>query len=342
MSATATELHSEDRSLWPKQLSGRIPVETVADKALVALGRDLRESGYRFTAITPNTHTLVHGRATKRQPSRNDVFGWSRPFSRGDLPERYIEWLADAGELEYDRRELRSRVRFATIDDLIFVHSAFPTRTPDAVFFGPDTYRFVRLIRQSISAAFSGSCRILDIGAGSGAGGLCTAALLAGSQPSLLLTDINDRALRYSAINAAINSIAAAEIAESNLFVKVTGKFDLILSNPPYLLDPLKRLYRHGGGAFGSQLSLQIIEHAIPNLRPGGRLILYTGSPIVDGVDLLQEAFRPLLERNDLRATYEEIDVDVFGEELASWPYRRVDRIAAVGLVVERLYQELL
>jgi methylase of polypeptide subunit release factors len=337
MSATATELLSEDRSLWSKQPPGRIPGEAIADKALLALGRDLKESGYRFTAITPNTHNLVHGRATKRRSNRNDIFGWSRPFSRGDLPARYIERLADAGELECNQGEFRSRVRFATIDDLIFVHSAFPTRTPDAVFFGPDTYRFVRLIRRSIPTALSDGCRILDIGAGSGAGGLFAAALVARSQPSLLLTDINDRALRYSGINAAINSIAAAEIAESNLFGKISGKFDLILSNPPYLVDPLKRLYRHGGGAFGSQLSLQIIKQAIPHLRPGGRLILYTGSSIVDGVDLLQEAFKPLLERNDLRATYEEIDVDVFGEELANWPYRRVDRIAAVGLVVERL-----
>ena len=41
----------------------------------------------------------------------------------------------------------KSRVRLATIDDLLFVHSAFPTDPPDAVFFGPDTYRFVRFVR---------------------------------------------------------------------------------------------------------------------------------------------------------------------------------------------------
>ena len=42
------------------------------------------------------------------------------------------------------------RIRFATIDDFIFAHSAFPTPEQNAVFLGPDTYRFIRLLRAAL------------------------------------------------------------------------------------------------------------------------------------------------------------------------------------------------
>jgi hypothetical protein len=43
---------------------------------------------------------------------------------------------------------------------------------------------------------------------------------------------------------------------------------------------------------------------------------------------------RSRLEERDCDYTYEEIDPDVFGEELESAPYDRVDRIAAVALTI--------
>jgi hypothetical protein len=63
-------------------------------------------------------------------------------------------------------------------------------------------------------------------------------------------------------------------------------------------------------------------------------LFLYTGTPVIDGVDHLLAALRPLLEGRGCDYTYEEIDPDVFGEELESAPYDRVDRIAVVALTI--------
>ena len=71
-------------------------------------------------------------------------------------------------------------VRFSTLDEQIFIHSAYPTDDADAVFFGPDTYRFAREVRRTIGALRRERLRILDMGAGSGAGALY-AAHLAGS-----------------------------------------------------------------------------------------------------------------------------------------------------------------
>jgi hypothetical protein len=70
-------------------------------------------------------------------------------------------------------------------------------------------------------------------------------------------------------------------------------------------------------------------------LAPGGRLVLYTGSAIVNGSDLFHEALSSRLAGRGVRFAYEEIDPDVFGEELEYAPYDRVDRIAVVGVTFD-------
>ena len=108
------------------------------------------------------------------------------------------------------------------------------------------------------------------------------------------------------------------------------------MSNPPYLNDALGRAYRHGGGAFGAALSLRILEAALPRLAPAGTLILYTGTAIIAGRDLFREAALPALAAGGFAWTYEEVDPDVFGEELETQAYRAADRIAAVVLNVRK------
>ena len=306
------------------------------DRALVSLGDELLDRGYQFTTVTPATHRRVNSHKRTCPCGLEDVFGWNRAFTRDDLPDSLIRLLADARALDFVGDRLRSSVRFSTLAEQIFVHSAFPTEDADAVFFGPDTYRFARVIKQSLEdhPALKKYARILDVGAGSGAGGLYAASLLADVSPKVILTDINTRALRFCRINARLNGVSQVETVESDLFANLHGQFDLIISNPPYLTDSLKRLYRHGGGEFGSALSLKIAEQSVERLAPGGRLLLYTGSAIVAGVDEFYEALRLKLGEN---FTYEEIDPDVFGEELEHPPYDVVDRIAVVSVTVDAL-----
>jgi len=64
--------------------------------------------------------------------------------------------------------------------------------------------------------------------------------------------------------------------------------------------------------------------------------LFYTGVAIVDGMDPLLAELVPALSNAGLDWRYEEIDPDVFGEELLQPAYRDVDRIAAVGLQAHR------
>jgi methylase of polypeptide subunit release factors len=305
------------------------------DQALLQLGKELRAQNYRFITTTPATHHRVSARMISAASPLTRIFGWNLPFAESELPPRIFALLKEARELESNDGCLRSKVRFSTLDEQLFVHSGFPTEAADSVFFGPDTYRFVRALRAAVAdLQTKGPLTLLDVGAGSGAGAICAARFLNGAVTQVIMSDINPRALRYSAINAALNRIAGAKTLRSDLLKDLEKVGDLVIANPPYLVDPAHRLYRHGGGEFGCDLSIRIVEQALGRLRPGGRLFLYTGTPVVNGTDLFRAAIEPRLRAANCSYAYEELDPDVFGEELDNPPYDRVDRIAVIGLTV--------
>lgn len=302
--------------------------------ALTVLGKTLQSLGYRFVAVTPATHSRVLDRAPPTT-TLESIFGWNRPFDRKTLDPRILDLLEGAGALEKESGRYKSKVRFATIGDLIFAHTGFPTVEQDAVFFGPDTYRFVRLVRACLAdVAPSVPLRLVDIGSGSGAGGIAADRWLVrqGGQIEVVLGDINQKALALSEVNAVINDVPTAKVVFSDVLAGIEGDADIIVANPPYLVDDDRRLYRHGGGELGISLTVRIVQESLNRLKPRGRLILYSGTPIIRGADPLFEAVQPLLQLNASHFSYGEIDPDVFGEELDRWAYANVDRIAAVGL----------
>ena len=306
------------------------------DNALLALGRALQADGYRFTTITQASHRRVNARPGNAWARGiTDVLGWSRPFREAALAPGLVGLMRDAGTLAPHEDGWKSSLRASTIGDLLFFHSAFPTSDDDAVFFGPDTYRFVRALDGCFGAPGKAVRRAVDIGCGGGPGALAVARRFPDAQ--VIGADINERALRLTRINA---QLAGAEknvtAINSNLLAGVEGQFDLIISNPPYVHDPDERTYRHGGGALGAGLSLAIVDTAIERLAPGGALLLYTGVAIVDGADPFRREAGARLDRAGFGWVYEEIDPDIFGSELSSEAYASADRLAAVLLRTER------
>jgi SAM-dependent methyltransferase len=293
---------------------------------LAALGRALRERGYAFVTPTPETHRRVLARGGPARTLR-DVFGWSKPFGPGLLDPALLALLGAAGALQRDGAQFKSGVRFSSLGPLLLAHSAYPTTAPDAVFFGPDTYRFAAFLLARAPAQIGA---LADVGCGTGAGGL----LLAPRARSVELLDVSETALRFARANCELNGVRA-RIARSDVLQGVVEPPDLIVANPPYLADPLGRAYRDGGGELGTGLSQRIVDESLQRLRPGGRLLLYTATPVLDGEHLLWPKLAPLLGRT--RADYLELDPDVFGEELERPAYSQVERIAVVGLDAVKL-----
>jgi SAM-dependent methyltransferase len=301
------------------------PAPAAAAQALVELGRALVEHDYEFVTVTPATHARMLQRRGEHATDLRDVFGWSRPFDADLLPRAMLELLRASGCCAAEGTRLRSTIRFASFESHLFAHSAYPTLEQDAVFFGPDSYRFAAAVMRHAPH----SQRIVDVGCGTGVGGI----VVASRGRQLVLADVSERALFFAHVNAQLAGIAP-ELVHSDVLDAVDGDIDLVIANPPYLLDDAGRTYRDGGGELGEGLAVRIVDQALQRLSPGGSLIVYTGTPIVDGCDIFLRAVSPILARSHATACYEELDPDVFGEELERPEYSDVERIAAVLLRV--------
>jgi methylase of polypeptide subunit release factors len=292
----------------------------------------LDDHDYDFVTVTPESHRRVVARASMRQAKDlRGMFGWSLPFDEALAGAELMALLREGRLLQESAAGWRSKVRVSRVSGRLFIHSSFPTESEDSVFLGPDTLRFVDFIRDEL-----GGCapeRLIDIGAGSGVGGIVAGEAIGAR--TIVLADINKAALSHARVNAAHAGVSV-ETVESDGIGAIPPGFDLAISNPPFIFEEDAPAYRQGGGMHGAELSLNWTVEAARKLAPGGRVLLYTGSAIVDGRD----ALRVRLERElpALRCTlrWRELDPDIFGEELAKPAYAEVERIAAIGAVVEK------
>lgn len=304
------------------------------DQAMRQVGITLLRAGYRFVCPTPETQRRVNARPGNEWAGNLvDIFGWSRPFRRQTRPVPLVELAMVAGMLVADEGEWRSRFRFSTLGRNGFFHSSFPTEAEDSVFFGPDTCRFGALLAAYLRDA-PPPARAVDIGCGAGLGAI----LIAQHDPAaeIMMVDINAAALRLARVNAALAGVDFILARQSDLLLDVSDEFDLIVSNPPYLPDRRRRLYRNGGGRLGEGLSLAIVGTAMERLASGGTLLLYTGTAIISGENpFLREAVL-LLDGPDFVWESVERDLDVLGEELEEGPLSVAERIAVICLRVTR------
>jgi len=303
------------------------------DESLLKMLHLLQEKNFQFVTPTPATHARVIARSYRQQAiTLRDVLGWSLAFRRGSI-DPDIESLMQQGEVLEDEGDLvRSTVRVSSLSGKLFLHSAYPTSESDAVFFGPDSYRFADLIQAELSRnPCSDGARIVDLGTGSGVGGVVASNCCPYARIEMI--DINPLALRFARINAKAAGVEAWTFEDSTL-APITGKIDVVIANPPYIIDSERRLYRDGGTMHGGQVSLDMAKMALDRLAPGGRLILYTGSAIVDGQDALNQALSWEAAARKFDLHYRELDPDVFGDELDNAAYCDVERIALVSAVI--------
>jgi release factor glutamine methyltransferase len=122
---------------------------------------------------------------------------------------------------------------------------------------------------------------VLDLCAGSGVLAIVAAQSGAGRVTAV---DISRRAVVACRLNARLNGVRVRAV-RGDLFTAVPGElFDLIVSNPPYLLSPTDELPRRGpsrawdAGTTGRAFLDRICDQAQQHLRPGGIVLLVHSS----------------------------------------------------------------
>ena len=156
----------------------------------------------------------------------------------------------------------------------------------------PETEELVDLVLKENSKA---DLRVLDIGTGSGA----IAISLKSARPDWKVTasDISQAALQLAEENSKLNQVSL-DFVESDVFSQITGTFDVIISNPPYIAyddkdevgvnvlasEPHLALFADEDGF---AIYRQIIEGAGEHLSENGKLYFEIGYKQGDGLRAL-------------------------------------------------------
>ncbi|MGW3950832.1 DUF7059 domain-containing protein [Streptomyces sp. NPDC004752] len=123
----------------------------------------------------------------------------------------------------------------------------------------------------------------LDLGTGSGIQALHAAQ----HATRVTATDVNPRALHITALTLALSGAPAADLREGSLFepVKEGETYDLIVSNPPFVISPRARLTYRDGGMGGDDLCRSLVQQSGERLIVGGFAQFLANWQHVEGED---------------------------------------------------------
>ena len=225
------------------------------------------------------------------------VCGWNRTqyllSMTDEMPEDLLARYEEAAAKRKSRIPLQHITGFAPFMGYMF------KVTPDVLIPRPDTEMLVQRAGEFLNRHRLQEDKVLDLCTGSG----CIAATIRKIQPALNVTgsDISPAALRVAEENGRRLGVPV-DWVESDLFENISGRFDLIVSNPPYIpedeIDSLEdevRLHDPrlalNGGRDGLAFYRKIIRQAGDYLHTDGCLLLEIGSSQAEEVsELLKKA----------------------------------------------------
>ena len=125
--------------------------------------------------------------------------------------------------------------------------------------------------------------RALDLGTGCGIQSL----LLAGHADHVVATDLNPRAVAMAGLTAGLNGLDL-DLRTGSLYEPVADeKFDLIVTNPPYVMSPPtgERLVYREGLLSADELVRRVVVEGADRLAPGGVLQVLGNWAVTDDED---------------------------------------------------------
>ena len=190
-----------------------------------------------------------------------------------------IEHAVALGVIRRADDGVRSQVRLLPTGDLVLACDRTPDAAPDLpadhVVGVGSASRFLAglTVRRPVRAA-------LDLGTGCG----IQAILAARHATQVVACDINPRALNFTAFNALLNGVTNVACRRGSFFEPVRGEtFDLIVSNPPFVISPESAMVYRDSGLRGDDVSRQVITQASTHLAEGGLAFILIGWGVREG-----------------------------------------------------------
>lgn len=251
--------------------------------SVARLGDALRDAGFRGEGVARRIGVAsMFGFSSadipiylRRLPRDDDTLnGLIRLFLlRAPVPSEHLERLLGPNDvadlvaaevLEQSGATLRSRLTVLPDLDLLFAsdHTGGVRLSPDAVL-GPTAA--ARTLAAMTVRAPVGSA--LDMGTGCG----IQALLAARHADRVVAVDVNPRALWMTELNCRLNGITNVDCRPGDLFDAVVGEtFDLVVSNPPFVVSPAVEYVYRDSPQGGDEMSRETVRGAASALGLGG------------------------------------------------------------------------
>jgi methylase of polypeptide subunit release factors len=249
----------------------------VAVAASAVLRAALARAGYDEERIAGALHIDPPAQGTRAQAnarrlSEGDPLGTLiRLFTLGaSVPRTHAEQVLDvteacaAGLLTIDGDRVAAPLAVVEWQGLLLAHdheAAMPLPADHVTGISNATRTLAALtVRRSVD-------RALDIGTGCG-----SQALLASRHArEVVATDITARSLEVARVNCALNGVDNVELRQGSFFEPVAGElFDLIATNPPFVVSPDAELVFRDGGLARDDVSRLVVTQLPRHLEPGG------------------------------------------------------------------------
>ena len=165
--------------------------------------------------------------------------------------------------------------------------------------------------------------RALDMGTGNG----IQAILLSRHAERVVATDVNERALQFAELNAALNGIDNVEFRTGSLLDPVAGEqFGVIATNPPYVISPALDLVFRDSGMGGDAISEQVVRGLPAVIAEDGYATVLVSWDATGG----EPAQRPIgwLEGSDCQAWILHTGLEAAIESASRWTADATDRSA--------------
>lgn len=255
----------------------------------------MTEDEFMLTSILDCDRTALYANPLHLTPEQEEILRQMRERRRNHEPLQYI-----LGETEFFGFKIK-----------VNPHVLIPR---------PETELLVEEILNFTLRTASKEYSVLDVGCGSGNIAVALARSL--DQCRILALDISEEALRIARRNARQNGVASKidffqydfmEFAEN--YRELDGRFDIIVSNPPYIASPLiaglaeevkqEPALALDGGENGLKFYPALLDSAKYFLRAGGCLACEIGDGQKNDIEslIMQKGFDNFYFKKDFRET---------------------------------------
>lgn len=237
--------------------------------------------------------------AAKRDDPLARLFNLTQEVSMNDVPagvRQSLQPFIERGLLRVVNDVLSSEVRVVPYRGHYFLVDS-PARyrhnSEKYSFIGGDGIFLCDFVESRLRESGNPRGRCLDLCAGSGIVGMT----LAPHFEQTTCAEIHPPAISWARVNQQVNGCRSVEVVLSNLYDGVAGRYSVIVANPSYSIFPESHTqnekmlsYELGGGKYGLELTIDIIEGLDRFLTDEGRAFIFTQDPIVRGRDTLADS----------------------------------------------------